>query len=138
MFQIGFMKLLIQEVKAMKHLSLAVGVFLIVLFAGVVSAGARDYHGYGWRGGVIVAPVWTPWPYSYSYPYYYPYSYGYREPAMVIERDPPVYYQQHNEPEEQYYWYYCRNPKGYYPYVQRCPEGWKKVLPTPSPSDGKE
>ncbi|MGC2063672.1 MAG: hypothetical protein WA610_11900 [Thermodesulfovibrionales bacterium] len=126
----------------MKRLFLAVGVILIVLFAGVMTAGARDFHHHGFRGGVILGPVWSPWwgpyDYGYGYPYAYPYSYGYREPAIVIDRDPPVYFQRDDGPGEQYYWYYCRNPKGYYPYVKSCPDGWKKVLPTPPPSDGKE
>ena len=25
------------------------------------------------------------------------------------------------------YWYYCTSAKGYYPWVQSCPEGWRKL-----------
>ena len=30
-------------------------------------------------------------------------------------------------------WYYCQKPEGYYPYIQRCPDGWIKVVPPASP-----
>lgn len=136
------MRLSIQEVRMMKRLSLAVGFILMVLFAGVLTAEARDRHHHDWGGGVILGPAWTPWwgPYPYSYPYAYPYAYpyGYREPSIEIEQDPSVYFQRDEGPEQQYYWYYCRSPKGYYPYVKRCPGGWEKVLPTSPPSYGKE
>jgi hypothetical protein len=33
------------------------------------------------------------------------------------------------------YWYYCEDPKGYYPYVTECPDGWMKVVPPPETSD---
>jgi hypothetical protein len=36
--------------------------------------------------------------------------------------------------EQPGYWYYCEDPKGYYPYVESCPQGWRRVAPTP-PSD---
>ncbi len=124
----------------MKRLSLTVGLILMVLLTGVLTSEARSrHHHHGSRGEVILGPVWTPWWGPYSYPYYYPYSYGYREPAIVIERDPPAFIQEEEEEyEQEYYWYYCNDPKGYYPYVKRCPDGWKKVLPTPPPSEGKE
>jgi hypothetical protein len=35
-------------------------------------------------------------------------------------------------------WYYCRNPAGYYPYVQNCAVEWLPVSPVPpniSPSN---
>jgi hypothetical protein len=30
-------------------------------------------------------------------------------------------------------WYYCEAAKGYYPYVQTCPGGWKAVPAKPAP-----
>jgi len=30
-------------------------------------------------------------------------------------------------------WYYCEGAKGYYPYVQTCPGGWKKVPANSAP-----
>ena len=51
---------------------------------------------------------------------------------MRIRRIPPnpstpVYI----EPEQPFYWYYCQDPQGYYPYVESCPSGWMRVVPTP-------
>ena len=85
------------------------------------------------RVGVFVGP---PWPYYYPYPapYYYP------QPVVVQQLPPPVYVQQPAPvtsapapaPSTQNgMWYHCDNPKGYYPYVQQCPGGWKSVTPTP-------
>jgi hypothetical protein len=31
----------------------------------------------------------------------------------------------------QSYWYYCASAQGYYPKIQKCPEAWIKVPPTP-------
>ncbi len=81
---------------------------------------------------VGVGPVWWgpgwwgPPPYAYPYPVY--------TPPVVVQQEPPVYIQQ---PTPQYwqqptaqYWYYCENPRGYYPHVQQCPQGWMTVLPS--------
>jgi hypothetical protein len=38
-----------------------------------------------------------------------------------------------SQPMETSYWYYCQKPQGYYPYVQECPTGWMKVVPSPPP-----
>jgi len=32
------------------------------------------------------------------------------------------------------YWHYCSNPKGYYPHVKKCPDGWMQVVPQLSPA----
>jgi hypothetical protein len=56
-------------------------------------------------------------------------------PAVVLERPaPPPGYAQREEAEPDY-WYYCENPRGYYPYVRRCPEGWMRVVPDTVPPD---
>jgi hypothetical protein len=77
----------------------------------------------------------------YSYPYYRdpfyrdPFYYPYYPPTVItVPVTPPVYIQQPPPAVQQYpsgYWYYCRNPEGYYPYVQECPRGWQQVEPTP-------
>ena len=94
------------------------------------------------RGGVWIGPVWGPgwWgaPYGYGYPYGYPY---YSAPPVVIQQEPQEYVQQPaaQQPEQQY-WYFCTEAKAYYPYVKKCPSGWMRVVPTPSPAppQGKE
>lgn len=83
------------------------------------------------RGGVWIGPGWGPgwWgaPYGYGYPYY-------PAPPVVIQQQPQEYIHQPApaaEPEQRSYWYYCKEAKGYYPYVKKCPGGWMKVVPTP-------
>lgn len=98
------------------------------------------WHG-GWRGGAWVGPGWGwgwggPWWGYPAYPYYYPNYYS--TPPVVMEQQPQTYVEPAPQREEQYYWYYCGNPKGYYPYVKRCPDGWQRVLPSPPPGSGEE
>ncbi len=106
------------------------------------------WHGGGWYGhggrvgvGVVIGPGWDPWWGGY-YPYYpyYPYSYPYyAPPPVVIEKEPDTYIQQTPQSEEPpKYWYYCKDPKGYYPYVKKCPKGWMKVVPPTTPEDEEE
>ncbi|MHB8883130.1 MAG: hypothetical protein ACYC69_16675 [Thermodesulfovibrionales bacterium] len=124
----------------MKRISFIACVVIVFLVLGVVAAQAGHRH--GWRGSVWIGPVWNPWPYSYSYPYYSPYYDPYyydryydRQP-VIIEREAYDPETQAPQPAVRQYWYYCKDPKGYYPYVQHCPGGWKKVLP--APKNGKE
>jgi hypothetical protein len=103
----------------------------------------------------VGAPLWWwgwGWPYYSYYPYYpyYPsyyysdygyYTYSPYDPyypyrsvypgQMVVQQAPPAYTQQ-GQPAEPYYWYYCEGAQAYYPYVQQCPAGWMKVVPTPA------
>jgi hypothetical protein len=101
--------------------------------------GGHDWHGGGhFRGSIWIGPGWWgppayPYWYPYRYPYYYPY---YSEPPVIIERQAPVYVQPNQQQEEQNYWYYCKKPQGYYPYVNRCPGGWLKVVPS-APTDSE-
>jgi hypothetical protein len=66
-------------------------------------------------------------------PFYYPAPYWYGPP--VVYAPPPVVYTQpapqitYTQPAPQY-WYYCDAAKGYYPYVNACPAGWRQVQPT--------
>jgi hypothetical protein len=105
---------------------------LIMLFANTLSAHA---HGGGHVGiGVVIGPGWWgPYPY---YPYYaYPY---YPQPPVIVQPQPDAYVQPAPQAEEPQYWYFCPDPQGYYPYVQKCPKGWIKVVPPQSPPDGEE
>ena len=99
------------------------------------------WHGGGWWGGprvgIGIGPYWGPYwgPYggSYAYPYGYPYGYAY--PPVVAAPSTQVYIQPAPQASVQLppsaSWYYCDNPRGYYPYVQQCPGGWRAVAPTP-------
>jgi hypothetical protein len=112
--------------------------FIAILAAGLLSSEAAlagRHHGHG---GHIEFGLNFGIPYSYPYPYYpyyaYPYySYPYYPPVVSVPATPPVYIEQ-DQPSasEGYYWYHCDKPKGYYPYVKRCPGGWQEVVPEPT------
>ncbi len=103
---------------------------LIVLFiiTGLMVEGAQARwrgHYRGWWGpGIYLGLPFVVGPLLYPYRYYPP-------PPVVIQQ-PPAYLQ---PPQQQNinYWYYCENPKGYYPYVNNCPNGWMKVVPDTNP-----
>jgi hypothetical protein len=99
---------------------------------GHVGGGFRGHGGGGhFRGGLWIGGPWWWDPFFYPYyPYYPSYPY-YSQPPVVIQQLPQEYVMPEQQREESSYWYYCRNPKGYYPYIKRCPEGWLKVVPTP-------
>lgn len=97
--------------------------------------GGHFHHGGGFRGGVFIGGPWWWWdPFYYPfYPYYaYPYPY-YSSPSVVIEQ--PEEYVAPAPQSQQSYWYYCKDAKGYYPYVKRCPGGWMKVVPSATPPE---
>jgi hypothetical protein len=37
-------------------------------------------------------------------------------------------------PSAQQWWYWCGSARGYYPYVESCPEGWQRVPPQVPPA----
>ncbi len=104
---------------------------------GYRHGGRSHHHGGHWSGGVWIGPAfgwygWGPWwDARYPYPYY-------RYPPVVIERQQPLYIEPEPEQQDQGYWYYCRERQAYYPYVEQCPGGWMKVVPSPVPPDVKE
>jgi hypothetical protein len=127
---------------------IAMGVFLSVGFLseflyahdgghGRFHGGGPFYNGGGSRvfiGGSFGFPYYYPyWSYPHYYTYYYPRGYRSSYPEPYIHNEPPV----NIEPQQTYYWYYCRDPKGYYPYIENCPGEWTRVVPTPPPP-GKE
>lgn len=111
---------------------------------GYVGRGGYSGGGYGTRylgpshshshfsGSVWIGPgfgFYDPWYYPY-----YPYpSYRYYAPPTVVVPQEPQEYVLPESQQEAGYWYYCRNPQGYYPYVERCPSGWMKVIPDTVP-----
>jgi hypothetical protein len=140
------------EADMKKTLCMALATVALLLTSTLGAQAAHDgfgggHGGYGWHGGygghggvgVWFGPGWlgSYYPYYPIYPYY-PYYPNYEAPAVVYPQQPDVYVQPAPEPEKTYYWYYCKDPNGYYPYVKKCPGGWKKVTPTPAPADFKE
>jgi hypothetical protein len=125
---------------------------ITVFMACIMPVQAERFHGGGGRGsgGHFHGDGWIWGPAlglglglglgRLAYPYYgYPY-YPYYDQAPVVVQPPTEMYvqpvpQQSVEPN---YWYYCQDPKGYYPYVQQCPNGWMKVVPSPPPPQRKE
>ena len=125
----------------MKKTYLALVVCILIL-AGARVGSADGYHGgghyrCGWggpafRGSIWIGPGWGGWGWVPPVSPYY-------APQVIIPQQTPLYPEpQQSQPEEQGYWYYCPNPAGYYPYVKKCPEGWLKVVPTPTPPNPKE
>jgi hypothetical protein len=100
-------------------------VSLSLALGSVAGAYPRGWHGgpyWGWYG---FGPWWG---FPYAYPYYgypyYPYAYTYPEYQPAAPSAPSE--------SQPFYWYYCRDPQGYYPYVQSCHGGWTQVVPKPS------
>lgn len=130
---------------------------LIVFFSFVDNeAWARRHHSHS-RARVSVGiglgvPVFHSYhrPYRSSFGFYPYYSYPYAPyttytpyAPVVVER--PVYIERAVvEPEvvtaapvmsqaaPDSYWYYCPASKAYYPYVGKCPSGWRKVSTHPA------
>ncbi len=91
-------------------------------------SGGRWNHGFhegrfGWWW--TVGPSWY-WYAQPAYPYpaypYGPQETGVQDYAPLQGADAP--------PDE--VWYYCNDPKGYYPYVEDCRQGWRKAPIVPS------
>lgn len=74
--------------------------------------GHHRFHGHS--GVIVGVPFWAP-------PINYP-------PPLFIDQSPPVSI----EPAANY-WYYCPDPRGYYPSIQECPNGWLQVVPNNLP-----
>jgi hypothetical protein len=140
--------------KSIKTITISLLVLLCSLTATVADAApGHYYHGGHYYGGGHYGPHYgvglgvgiglglalDPLLYPYGY---YPYGYGYypyAAPVVVTQAAPTVYVEQSNPAPQQSYapstqssdWYYCRNPAGYYPYVQSCAGGWQRVPAQP-------
>ncbi len=94
-------------------------------------------HDSHFSGSVWIGPGWGYYdPFFYPYYYNYPaYPYYYSPPTVVVPQEPQEYISPDTQQEQEggQYWYYCRKPQGYYPYVERCPGGWLKVVPDTTP-----
>ena len=99
----------------------------------VNSPPSQAFH--GGHGGEFGVGVWIgPGLWGPNYPYYSLYA----APPVVAQGQPETYIQETPESEEPSYWYYCPDPQGYYPYVKKCPKGWMRVVPSPSPAEPEE
>lgn len=127
----------------MKHTHIKLALLSLLLLGGQAwasgsghSGGHGGGHSSGWHGGghrSVDTHVGVYFGPSFGYdthylsPFYYPHA------PLVIAPSPPVYIERGNPQSvaQPYYWYYCANPEGYYPYVQKCPGGWRQVAPHP-------
>ena len=91
--------------------------FLVLMVGLCGSVGAVDAWGGHRFGGPRVAigiglgPLWVP-------------------DAAPVVASPPVVVPPAAPPT---FWYYCDHPRGYYPSVPQCPNGWRAVSPAPAP-----
>ena len=101
--------------------------------------GGHHYGGYGfgWKLGLGYYGLGYGryWPYYGGYsPYHGSYGGGYGgsyPPVRYIQQQGGA--QATTKPQANY-WHYCSNPKGYYPHVKKCPDGWMQVVPQLSPT----
>ena len=74
--------------------------------------------------------------YFYEEPEYpYPQSVSDVEYEIPVEDQLPQDNNQEPPEDPYYYWYYCKDPRGYYPYIPECPGGWITVEPLMQPPD---
>jgi hypothetical protein len=99
---------------------------------GYVSTSIWFGPGWGWS-------AWDPFYYPYyPYPYYYRYPYYGPSTTVVVPQEPQEYIMNEPGQQETGYWYYCKEARGYYPYVEKCPGGWMRVVPQEPPDADKE
>ena len=104
-------------------------------YSRYASPGRSHSHGGHWSGSTWIGPGFGFYD-PFYYPYYpYPSYRYYAPPTVVVPQEPQEYILPESQQEETGYWYYCKNPQGYYPYVERCPSGWMRVVPDASPPD---
>jgi hypothetical protein len=86
------------------------------------TSGSPHFRGRHFSGSHVALGVAVGAPFFW----YYPPSY-YSLPVAAASL-PTVYIEQ---ADQQAYWYYCPETLTYYPYVERCPEGWQLMVPQP-------
>lgn len=98
----------------------------------------HGHHGRGHHPHIIYGwPAFGFGTFGYVPPPYYPYPPGgFRQlvqpPVLHIEKKNTTERMDTSRPsppstESQTHWYYCRDPEGYYPDVEECPDGWEQV-----------
>ena len=97
---------------------------------GLGGLGLGGFGGPGF-GAFGYGTPYYPSGYYDSRPAYNPLLYP---PLIFQSAPPPAYIQKQNAAQpvtgaQPGYWHYCREPEGYYPQVQECPDGWEPVAP---------
>ena len=121
-----------------RYIRIPLAVVAVLLMSAMPGQAERFHgggggHGGGWGWGPALGLGLGLGLLGLTYPYYgYPYA-PYYSPAPVIQLPPDEMYAEPapQQPVEPNYWYFCQAPEGYYPYVNRCPGGWMKVVPAP-------
>jgi hypothetical protein len=104
------------------------------------NGGTHVWYGGHWEGErpgyryVPAAWVFVGNEWVFNDAYWQPYAPVIVQPApIVVQQAPPQYVEQPQAAPappnlDPRFWYYCRNPAGYYPYVQNC-SLWQQVTP---------
>ena len=119
------------EDRAMKKFGVLLLTTMLLFTTG---APAAAHHGHGHVfAGPLLWPLLLPFAVAATItagvaavvtaPFTYPAPYA---PAPAYA--PPVYAAPPPPPAPSY-WYYCPSARGYYPYVNACPDGWLTVVP---------
>gem|GEM_PF-856596 len=92
----------------------------------------HGHHPYGHRGAHLTIPLYPNYSHRHSV------IREIEKPIVYIERPletqpstPPAA----RAPED--FWYYCKKPAGYYPQIERCPDGWMQVVPHKPPGESQ-
>jgi hypothetical protein len=92
-------------------------VLMVRLFGSIGSVeawGGRRFGGSGVAIGIGLGPLWAP----YAAPVVVPLPVVTLAPSILMPpATPPTF------------WCSCEHPRGYYPYVVQCPNGWRAVSP---------
>jgi hypothetical protein len=123
----------------------AVGLLALGLLAAMPASAYRGHGGDGWgwglglglvTGAVIGSELAAPY-YYYGPPYGVVPAPAYYYPPTVVMAQPPAAVAPQGTmmvapaPAGGGFWFYCDSARSYYPYVQQCPEPWKKVPAMP-------
>ena len=103
---------------------------MILMLSVLLLAGVRPGHTWGGPRvgiGIGIGPFWGPYWGPYAYPYGYPPVVAVPSTQVYVQPSAPAA----TQPPPPAYWYYCDDARGYYPYVEKCPGGWRPVAPTP-------
>jgi hypothetical protein len=109
-------------------------------YGGGRGGGGWQRGGHGWWGvGLGLGLGWGAGYYGDPYGWH-PGYYAQVEPQVMVEQAPQYQVQPYVPAQGAVAppngstasnWYYCDSSRAYYPYVNRCPEGWRAVPAAP-------